>query len=306
MVRTRNASRAQVAGLQATSLVAWDVGRHFAKEVAAGRISAKVAQEEMCIEALARNVDLDCLSDTWKGFSQGLLRCLEEPVPDAMLIADALDGRDTAKGFIEETYAVFAVGPKQGALGIILCSESGYTSLTETDSELEDAQDAQAGQKSTRGRSFKVTVVAADEKCVQRAWQCKSNLFSRFWPTVLSYCLEHGKGLFRVDIPFNGPATMDIWNRKAAEAFMKHCGCKCAFMSLLGSVLKQVATNASCLPELVQTTKQCVSASEGALFSFKNYLSGKMEKVVKAKPSVTAKVSATRAKPRRKKQTLKR
>ena len=260
----------------------------------------------MRIEALARNVDLDCLSDTWKGFSQKMLPCLEEPIPDAMLIADALDGRHTAKGYIEETYALFAVGPKQGALGIILCSESSYTSFTETDSELEDAQDAKDAQKSTRGRSFKVTVVEADEKCVQRTWQCKSNLFSRYWPAVLACCLEHGKGLFRVDIPFNGPAVMDIWNRKAAEAFMKHCGCKRAFMSLLGSVLKQVATNASCLPELVQTTKRCVSAAEGALFSFKKYLSGTVKRALKTKPSVKGKVSATSAKPRRKKKTLKR
>ena len=46
MVRTRNASRAQPTGLQATSLVAWDVGRHLAKEVAAGRTGSNSTMPE--------------------------------------------------------------------------------------------------------------------------------------------------------------------------------------------------------------------------------------------------------------------
>lgn len=46
MVTTRNASRAQPTGLQATSLVACDVGRHLAKEVAAGRTGSNSAMPE--------------------------------------------------------------------------------------------------------------------------------------------------------------------------------------------------------------------------------------------------------------------
>ena len=228
-------------------------------------------------------------ASTWRAFFQQLLQCLEHPIPDVMLIADALDGCHTVKGSIEETYSVFTVGPKLGTLGIILCSKSDSTSFAATDSESE-------GEMFTKsvGPSFKVTAVEANEDFIQLTWQCKSSLFSPYWSAMLACCLEHGKELFTVNIPSDGQGKLERWNPRAAEAFLKRSGCKSTFMAVLITALKQVAEKADCRTELVETTKRCVSGTDGALFSFKKLLAGKA--TPKAKPAVKAKGLAKHAK----------